>query len=139
MKGARVGTSEANLLPCYHVTFSPHGRIGALWDEIEEEFNVSAREAGSRWGFTIHAMAAMPDHVHVLIEKSSHDELSKVVQLLKGITSRRIGERFPELKLDMHSNHFWQKGYHYTRHDDSSLNAAVHYIENQKKKAGLTE
>ena len=31
--------------------------------------------------------------------------------MLKGVSSRRVFERFPELRLDAHTNSLWQAGY----------------------------
>ena len=123
----------------YHLTFSPYKRIEALWDEIEKEFYSAAEEVAHRRGFSILAMAAVPDHVHVLVEKAPWDQLSDIVKLIKGVSSRHIGQRFPELKLDMSSNHFWATGYHYERHNDRTLDTVVRYIEDQKRKAGLED
>ena len=33
------------------------------------------------------------------------------MMLLKGVSARRLFERFPELRLDAHTNSFWQAGY----------------------------
>ena len=51
------------------------------------------------------------DHVHLLISTEDRARLSMAMNLLKGATSRRIFQRFPELKLDAKVGAFWQHRY----------------------------
>jgi putative transposase len=53
----------------------------------------------------------MVDHVHVLIEAEDRMHLSKAMNLLKGISARRISQAFPELKIDAGLSSFWQHRY----------------------------
>lgn len=51
------------------------------------------------------------DHVHLLISAEDRARLSMAMNLLKGVTSRQIFQRFPELKLDAKVGAFWQHRY----------------------------
>ncbi len=51
------------------------------------------------------------DHVHIHIEYPSRLSVSDLVKRLKGRTSRRIQDEFPELKKRYWGRHFWAIGY----------------------------
>jgi putative transposase len=51
------------------------------------------------------------DHVHMLIEYPPSKSVSDIVKRLKGRTSRRLQEEFPELRRRYWGRHFWAIGY----------------------------
>jgi len=51
-------------------------------------------------------MEVMPDHVHMLVEAPPKYAPSKIVQLFKGISSRRLRQEF----LDIIKKHIWKEG-----------------------------
>ena len=51
------------------------------------------------------------DHVHMHIEYRPSKKISDIVKRLKGRTSRRIQEEFPELRKRYWGRHFWAIGY----------------------------
>ena len=51
------------------------------------------------------------DHVHMLIEYPPKTSLSDLVKRLKGRTSRRLQEEFPQLRKQYWGRHFWAIGY----------------------------
>jgi putative transposase len=51
------------------------------------------------------------DHVHMLIEYPPSKAVSEIVKRLKGRTSRRLQEEFPELRRRYWGRHFWAIGY----------------------------
>ena len=51
------------------------------------------------------------DHVHMHIEYPPSKALSDLVKRLKGRTSRRLQEEFPNLRKQYWGRHFWAIGY----------------------------
>ena len=51
------------------------------------------------------------DHVHMLISYRPNQDVSKIVQRLKGISSRVILQEFPRLRKIFWGRHFWARGY----------------------------
>jgi putative transposase len=51
------------------------------------------------------------DHVHMLIEYPPAKSISDLVKRLKGRTSRRLQEEFPQLRKQYWGRHFWAIGY----------------------------
>jgi REP element-mobilizing transposase RayT len=50
---------------------------------------------------------------------------------LKGVSARRLFERFPELKMDAHTNNFWQAGYGSKIIPLSAIGSLGNYIRTQ--------
>ncbi len=51
------------------------------------------------------------DHIHMHIEYPARLSISDMVKRLKGRTSRRLQDEFPELKKRYWGRHFWAIGY----------------------------
>ena len=51
------------------------------------------------------------DHVHMLVEYPPSKSVSEIVKRLKGRSSRRLQEEFPELRRRYWGKHFWAIGY----------------------------
>jgi len=51
------------------------------------------------------------DHIHMHIEYPSRLSISNIVKRLKGRSSRRLQDEFPELKKRYWGKHFWAIGY----------------------------
>ncbi len=51
------------------------------------------------------------DHIHMHIEYSPKLSMSDLVKCLKGRTSRRLQQEFPQLKKRYWGRHFWVIGY----------------------------
>jgi putative transposase len=54
---------------------------------------------------------ASKDHIHMLVEYPPKTSLSDLVKRLKGRTSRRLQEEFPQLRKQYWGRHFWAIGY----------------------------
>jgi putative transposase len=51
------------------------------------------------------------DHVHMLVSYRPNQDISNIVQHLKGISSRVILQDFPRLRKVLWGRHFWARGY----------------------------
>ena len=51
------------------------------------------------------------DHVHVFLSYRPTQNISKIVQWLKGISSRVLLQEFPHLRKQFWGQHFWARGY----------------------------
>jgi len=51
------------------------------------------------------------DHVHVFISYRAHQDISTIVQWLKGISSRVLLQEFAHLRKMFWGKHFWARGY----------------------------
>jgi putative transposase len=51
------------------------------------------------------------DHVHMYLSIRPNISVSKIVQLLKGISSNKMMQEFEELQKKYWGRHFWARGY----------------------------
>jgi len=51
------------------------------------------------------------DHIHVLISYLPHQNISKIVQWLKGTSSRVLLQEFAHLRKQFWGRHLWARGY----------------------------
>ena len=72
------------------------------------------------------------DHIHLLIDIAPKISLSKLVNILKTITSREIRKEFAEqLQPFYWKPIFWKRGFGYTSAGGAPLTVLKQYIENQ--------
>ena|ERR1700724_243372 len=72
------------------------------------------------------AVGGAADHVHMLVSLPATISVAKMVQLLKGNSSRWIHETFPEMR-----SFEWQEGYAAFSIGVSGIDATKGYIRNQ--------
>ena len=76
----------------------------------------------------------MPDHLHWLFQLTSDNGLSKVIQTLKGRSSRAINKDNPNIGFT------WQRGFHdHAIRTVESLLAVSRYIVANPLRAGLAD
>lgn len=118
----------------YHAWFSPKRRKWLLQGDIESSIKELLRETALEKSIKILELESVINHVHILLELSSGESLSRAINLLKGATARRIFQRFPELRMDAGVNHFWQKRYGYKQVPERAVDTMGMYIRTQKER-----
>ena len=81
-------------------------------------------------------LAIQPDHVHVLLQIKPSESIARVVQLLKGGTSKKIREEFPELEEFLWGDSFWADGYFAESVGVVNESVIANYIKNQSSMPG---
>ena len=72
------------------------------------------------------------DHVHMLIEYPPKTLVSELVKRLKGRTSRRLQEEFPQLRKQYWGRHFWAIGYGAWSTGNVSETVVQEYLEHHR-------
>ena len=72
------------------------------------------------------------DHVHIFVSYRPNHDISKVVQWLKGISSRILLAEFPHLKKQFWGRHFWARGYFAVSSGNITDEMIHQYIEEQE-------
>lgn len=70
------------------------------------------------------------DHVHLLVEYPPTVQVSRLVNSLKGVSSRRIRQEFPEIKT--HRNHLWSPSYFAASCGGAPLAVIAEYVRSQR-------
>lgn len=73
------------------------------------------------------------DHVHMHIEYRPSHSISALVKRLKGRSSRKLQEEFPELSKRYWGRHFWAIGYGYWSTGNITNEMVDEYLEHHRK------
>lgn len=73
-----------------------------------------------------------PDHIHMLLSAPPHLAPAKLVQYIKGRSSRKLQEEFRELRKRHWGQHLWARGYFCATVGAVDEQMIKAYIENQK-------
>ncbi len=98
-------------MPLYHVWFATKRRKWLLQGDVGEAVKGLMWTVAKERNIRLSECEVIVDHVHLLISAEDRARLSMAMNLLKGVTSRQIFQRFPELKLDAKVGAFWQHRY----------------------------
>ena len=74
--------------------------------------------------------AVAPDHVHMYLSIPPTLSVSKVLQLIKGISSNKLMQEFPELQKRYWGRHFWARGYFVSTVGNIDEETIKNYIKN---------
>ena len=104
-------TSHAVYESKYHLVWCPKYRkrilVGPIRERVKELFSRIAVE----FDFEIDRCEVAEEHVHILLSFPPRYSISKVVAILKSISSSKIFSEFPEVRKKLWGGHFWEQGY----------------------------
>ena len=92
----------------YHVVWSVKYRRKILTREVEEYVKTLVFQIAEDKGFTVHLFeAGEGDHVHCFVSAPPKMSVTNIVKYLKGITGRKLFERFPEIRGKLWKGELW--------------------------------
>jgi putative transposase len=100
-----------------------------LGGEAERRLKQIIDEVVCEFGGTVIEVETMPDHVHLLVELPPQVAVSKLVQILKGRSSRRLRQEFPYLAR---MKCLWSPSWFVSTVGGAPLEVVRRYVENQK-------
>ena len=71
------------------------------------------------------------DHVHLLVSAPPHLSASKLMQYIKGYTSRKLQMEYKELSKQFWGQHLWARGYFVASSGNVTDEVIIEYIKNQ--------
>jgi putative transposase len=116
----------------YHVIWVTKYRYKVMRGRIAERARDLIRQICAARDVVIVRGAVSPDHIHMLISAPPHLSPAKLVQYIKGRSSRRLQEEFPELGKRYWGQHLWARGYFCATVGAVDEAKIREYIENQK-------
>ena len=72
------------------------------------------------------------DHVHLLVNFPPHADIAKLVNSLKGVSSRLLRKQFPELEKRYWKNALWSRSYFAASCGGAPLAIIKEYVELQR-------
>jgi len=116
----------------YHIVWITKYRYKVLRGDVAERARDLIRQICESREIKIIRGAVSPDHIHILVAAPPHLAPSKIVQYIKGRSSRRLQEEFPALRKRYWGQHLWARGYFCATVAAVDEKTIMAYIENQK-------
>ena len=111
-----------------HIVFGTKNKECNIVPEIETELYKYIAGIGRKLACPAQIINGHKNHVHVLCLLSQNIALSKLIQRLKGSSSRWIKQRFQNF-----DHFYWQNGYGAFSVSPHEIDKVVKYIKNQKQ------
>ena len=119
----------------YHIIWVTKYRYKILSGNISRRLRELIRQGCEARNITIVSGNIGKDHIHILLSCPPSLAPSKIVQYLKGRSSRLLQEEFSELKKRYWGQHLWSRGYFCATVGSVTEETVKNYIENQEPTA----
>ena len=116
----------------YHIVWTTKYRYKVLEGKIAERARYLIRQSCNSMNVTIIKGAISKNHIHILVSCPPSLSVSKLVQQLKGKTSRTLQLEFNSLKKKYWGKHLWASGYFCRSVGNVTKKVIQDYIENQQ-------
>ena len=119
----------------YHIVLVPKYRYRIFYNrQVKKDCELILKNICMEQGYKIHAMEIVADHVHWFLEFHPSTSLSKVVQYLKGGSSRRLFKLHPGLKKRYWGGNLWSSGKFFRSVGNVTADTIKHYIRESQGK-----
>lgn len=115
-----------------HLVWVPKYRKKVLVGPVAIRVRDLIRQIATEHELTILSGKVARDHVHVFVSYRAHQEVSTIVQWLKGISSRVLLQEFAHLRKAFWGKHFWARGYLAVSSGTITDDMVAQYIEEQE-------
>ncbi len=116
----------------YHVIWVTKYRYKVMRGRVAERARELIRQICQAREIVIVRGAISPDHIHMLLSVRPQLAPAKVVQYIKGRSSRLLQAEFPELGKRYWGQHLWARGYFCATVGAVDEETIKHYIETQR-------
>lgn len=117
----------------YHVVWTTKYRYKILQGKIAVRLRELIRQGCEARAIKIVRGSIGKEHVHLLVSCPPNISPSKMVQYLKGRSSKMLQEEFKELRQKYWGQHLWAAGYFCRTVGTVTEETIKQYIENQDK------
>lgn len=114
-----------------HLIWIPKYRKRALTGPVAVRTRDILRQIAMEHEIEIISGKVSTDHIHMFISYRLTQNISKIMQWLKGISSRILLSEFPHLKKQFLGRHFWAQGYLAVSSGNITDEMIQQYIEEQ--------
>ena len=115
-----------------HLVWIPKYRKRVLTGPVATRARDIIRQIAMEHEIDVISGKVAPDHVHVFVGYRPTQNISKIVQWLKGISSRIMLQEFPVLQKQFWGRHFWGRGYLAVSSGNVTDEMIQKYIEDQE-------
>ena len=116
----------------YHIVWTTKYRYRVIVGKIAERTRKLVIQSCNSMNVNIIKGSIGREHIHLLVSCPPSLSVSKLVQQLKGKTSRTLQMEFKELRKRYWGRHLWASGYFCRSVGTGTRNIIKDYIENQE-------
>ena len=127
-------TSHTRFDNKYHIVWITKYRKKILKGDIGIRIRDIIRQVCENFGIEIIRGNISPDHIHIFVSIPPRYAVSKIVQNIKGRSSRIIQQEFPNLRREYWGRHFWAIGFFCVTSGNVTDEMIMKYIEEQGNK-----
>ena len=116
-----------------HLVFVTKYRKQVFNDEILKDLEVIFKDVCHNFETELIEMNGETEHIHLLLNYPPKVSISKLVNSLKGVSSRLIRKQHPELKKSYWKGGLWSPSYFASSCGGAPLSIIKQYIEQQTR------
>ena len=131
MRHYRTGSHTKSDLKV-HLVWTPKYRKRILLGQVAIRVREVLRQIAAEHEVEILSGKVSCDHVHLFISYRPDQAVSKLVQYLKGVSSRVMLQEFPHLRKQLWGRHFWARGYFVVSSGTITDEMIQEYIDEQE-------
>ncbi len=135
-KEQRIGSHTVSWLTA-HIVWVTKYRYKVLEGDIQKRCRDLVKQICDSEDVKILKGVVSKDHVHIHIEYRPSLNISDIVKRLKGRTSRRLQEEYPELSKRYWGRHFWAIGYGVWSTGNITDEMVQEYLEHHRKPGNI--
>lgn len=129
----RRGRTVVSLLHV-HLVFVTKYRRGVLSDRAITVIRQACEGVCSDFDARLVELDGEDDHVHLLVEYPTTVALSRLVNSLKGVSSRMLrAQEYPEVQQKLWGGHLWSPSYFAVSCGGAPIEIVRQYIEQQRQ------
>jgi REP element-mobilizing transposase RayT len=104
--------SHNKTLLLYHLVLPVKYRRKAITESVTTTLKEICLGISERYEIHFIEIGMDTDHVHFLIQSVPVLSVTKIIQIIKSITAKKIFEHHPEVKSQLWGGNFWTSGYY---------------------------
>ena len=116
-----------------HIVWATKYRYKVLSGDIQKRCREILRQICEAEDIVILKGVVSKDHIHIHINYLPSHSISDIVKKLKGRSSRKLQQEFPELKKRYWGQHFWAIGYGSWSTGNITNRMVDDYLEHHRK------
>ena len=116
----------------YHIVWVTKYRYKVLTPAMRLRIRELTRQICAQLGVRIVNGVLSADHVHMFVEIPPKVSVSDVMRRVKGCTSRKLQQEFPELRKRYWGQRFWARGYFSTTSGNITDETILNYIDSHQ-------
>jgi putative transposase len=115
----------------YHIVWITKYRKPAITGAVAERTRELIRMVCKENNVEILTGHVSKDHIHLLVSSPPHLSVSKLVQYIKGFSSRKLQMEYKEINKEYWGRHVWAAGYFAASSGNVTDEVIAEYIKNQ--------